>query len=185
MKKLSFIPLLLLSVLFMGGTPDMSPVNNATWHNALGLEYMRQDDIVSAIAEYKIAIALNPRTSASAAFHNNLGIAYLQLRKPDWAAVCFQNAIDLNPSCFYYYENLVKAYSQAGRLNQKYAYYKKQSAANFENSFNWMMLGLIQTQKHEYKNAVNSFNNYILLEPELIVSRAVKDKLDELRKKPM
>lgn len=185
MKKLFFIPLFALLMVFMGASEPLSPKNNAIWHNSQGVEYIKQGDPYSAIAEYKIAIALNPKSSAASAFYNNLGLAYMQLHQPSWAATCFENAIELNPNCFYYYENLIKAYAGAGRLNQQYLYFKKQAAANFENSYNWMMLGLIQTQKKEYKNAIKSYSNFILLDPELIITRTLRSKIEELQRRPM
>ncbi len=183
MKRLFFAPFLFLILVFSGFTQDIDPSRNAIWHNSLGLEYMNLGNYAGAISEYKTAIALKADTSASAAFHNNLGIAYSKLNRPDWAIVCFENAIQLNSNAFYFYENLVDSYAKAGILAQKNSYYKRKTAANFENSYNWLMLGLIQSKRKEYKSAINSFNNYILLEPEIVLSLAVKTKIDELKKK--
>jgi len=182
MKRLFVIPVLFLALLFSGYAQNLDPSQNAIWHNSLGLEYMRQGNYSGAISEYKIAIALKADTSASAAFHNNLGLVYMKLHRPDWAMVCFENSIQLNSNAFYYYENLVDSYAMSNTLSQQNSYFRRKTAANFENSYNWLMLGLIQAKKKEYKNAVNSFNNYILLEPEIVVSQAVKTKIDEIQR---
>lgn len=181
-KRLFLVPFLFLILVFSGFTQDIDPSRNAIWHNALGLEYMNQGNYAAAISEYKIAIALKADTSASSAFHNNLGLVYMKLRRPDWATVCFENAIQLNANTFYFYENLVDSYVMSGLLSQKNSYYKRKTAANFENSFNWLMLGLIQVERKEYKAAVNSFNNYVLLEPEIVLSEAVKTKIDDIQR---
>jgi tetratricopeptide (TPR) repeat protein len=181
-KRFFLVPFLFLLLLFSGFTQDIDPSRNAIWHNSLGMEYMKQGDYAAAISEYKIAIALKADTSASAAFHNNLGLVYMKLNKPNWAIVCFENAIQLNSNAFYFYENLVDAYAKANVLGTYNSYFKRKTSANFENSYNWLMLGLIQTKRKEYKNAINSFNNYVLLEPEIVVSQAVKTKINELRR---
>jgi len=173
---LFFIPFL------QGAQPPLDPSNNAVWHNALGLEKMSEGDVQGAICEYKIAIALKADKSVSSAFHNNLGLAYLQLNRPSWAILCFENAISLNPNSFYFYENLVNAYARANKLGEQYKYFKGRAAQNFENSYNWMMLGLIQERMGQHKAAIKSFQNYILLEPEFIVSQAVKSKIDDIKR---
>lgn len=180
-KKLLLIPVLFSALIFSGFTQDIDPTRNAIWHNSLGLECMKQGNYAGAISEYKIAIALKADTSASSAFHNNLGLVYMKLHRPDWAMVCFENAIQLNANTFYFYENLVDSYAMSNILPQQNIYFKKKTAANFENSYNWLMLGLIQYKKKDYKNALNSFNNYILLEPEIVISQAVKTKIDKIQ----
>ena len=183
MKKIFPMLLLFMLVPFLQGPQQpLDPSNNAVWHNAMGLEYMSQGNVPGAISEYKIAIALKADKSVSSAFHNNLGIAYLKLGKPSWAVLCFENAISLNPNTFYFYENLVKAYAKAGRTQEQYRYFKRRSAENFENSYNWLMLGLIQERIGQRKNAVKSFQNYILLEPEIVVSQAVKTRIDDIKR---
>jgi len=183
MKKFFLIPFLFLVLIFSAYSEKIDASNNAVWHNAMGLEYMRQANYPAAIAEYKTAIALKPATSASAAFHNNLGLAYLKINRPHWATVCFENAIQLNPNSFYFYQNLVDSYEKSGDLSHQYSYFKQKSSANHKNSYNWLMLGLLQEKRREYKEAINSFNNYTLLEPEIVVSQAVKAKIAELKKR--
>lgn len=182
-KKLFVLPFLFLILVFSGFNQNqkIDPSNNAVWHNTVGLEYMRQGNYAGAISEYKIAIALKADTSASAAFHNNLGLAYLKLNRPDWSMVCFENAIQLNPNAFYFYENLVNSYAKANILSQKNSYFKRKTTGNLKNPYNWLMLGLIQVKRKEYKTALNSFNNYILLEPEILLSQAVRAKMDAIR----
>lgn len=182
-RQLFLVPILFLALIFSGYTQDIDPSRNAVWHNSLGLEYMKMGNYSAAISEYKTAIALKADTSVSSAFHNNLGLAYMKLNRPNWAMICFENAIQLNSNAFYFYENLVDSYSKSGVLSQKNSYFKRKTAANFENSYNWLMLGLIQDERKEYKSAINSFNNYILLEPEIVLSQAVKTKIDELKKR--
>lgn len=183
MKRLFLAPLLLCLVfVFSGFAEDIDPSRNAIWHNSLGMFYMKEGNYAGAISEYKIAIALKADKSVSSAFHNNLGLVYMKLNRPDWATVCFENAIQLNPNAFYFYENLVDSYALGNILTQKSNYFKRKTDANFENSYNWLMLGLIQAKRKEYKKAVDSFNNYVLLEPEIVLSEAVKTKIDEIKR---
>lgn len=176
MLLIFFVPIL------MGPQMPLDASNNAVWHNAMGLECMNQGNIPGAISEYKIAIALKADKSVSSAFHNNLGLAYLKIGRPQWAVLCFENAISLNPNSFYFYENLVKAYAASGQIQSQYRFFKKRTADNFENSYNWMMFGLIQERMGQKKAAIKSFQNYILLEPEIVVSQAVKTKIDNIKR---
>ena len=183
MKKIFLFFLLICVPFFMGPQMPLDASCNAVWHNAAGLECMNQGNIPGAISEYKIAIALKADKSVSSAFHNNLGIAYLKMGRPQWAVLCFENAISLNPNAFYFYENLVKAYAASGQIQTQYKYFRRRSAENFENSYNWLMLGLIQERLGQRKNAIKSFSNYLLLEPEIVVSQAVKTRIDDLKAK--
>lgn len=168
--------------LLQGFQDPLDPSCNAVWHNALGLEFMSQGNIPGAISEYKIAIGLKADKSVSSTFHNNLGLAYLKIGKPDWAVLCFENAITLNPNAFYFYQNLVDAYAKAGRIQDKYRYFKQKTGQNFENSYNWLMLGIIQEKLGKRKDAIRSFQNYLLLEPELVTSQAVKTRVEDIKK---
>lgn len=169
-------------LVFCGYRFDIDVTNNAVNHNAMGLQYMKLDNIYSAICEFQLAIALKEEGSNSSAYHNNLGLAYQKLGQYAWAEICFENAIKLNPNNIYFYENLLKTYELQNKLPLKKAYYQKKSKENFENSFNWLMLGLIQEKLNDYKNAIESFKNYILLEPEIVISRTVKTKIDNMKK---
>lgn len=167
---------------WMGFQEPLDPSCNAVWHNALGLEYMNQGNIPGAIAEYKTAIALKADKSVSSTFHNNLGLAYLKINRPNWAVLCFENAISLNPNAFYFYENLVKAYAKSGQIQQQYASFKKETNQNFENSYSWLILGLIQERLGKPKEALKSYKNYILLEPERVTAQAVKTRIEDIKK---
>lgn len=175
------IPFLLMVFIFQGSTIPLNPENNAVWHNAMGIECMEQGLVQKAICEYKIAIALQPDKPSSAVFHNNLGMAYLKINKPDWASLCFENAISLSPNTLYFYDNLVTSYVKSGRIEEQYGYFRGRVFKNFQNPYNWLMLGLIQQRKGDYKGAVKSFDRYLALEPELAISSAVKERKEYLK----
>lgn len=177
-----FFVVIFCMLIFSAYRFDIDVTNNAVSHNAMGLEYMKMGNVYAAISEFQLAIALKEEGSNSSAYHNNLGLAYMRLGYPKWAEICFENAIKLNPNNIYFYENLLKTYEMQNKLALKSAYYQKKAKENFENSFNWLMLGLIQEKRHDYKNAINSFKNYILLEPEIVISRTVKTKIDNMKK---
>lgn len=184
MKKLMILPMILLSVCLQGSVGDpLDPSVNAIKHNSRGLWHARWGEYYAAIAEYKIAIGLNPESAATAVFYNNLGNVYKKTGQPDWAITCVENAIRLNPNCMRYYENLVEAFSLAGKLDEKEAYFKKATDVFFDESYYWLLLGLIQEKKNNYRGAIKSFQNYILLEPQIVLLSAVKNKVNEIIQK--
>lgn len=182
MDKKYLIPFLLSVVIFQGATRPLNPENNAVWHNSMGIECMEQGNVAKAIGEYKIAIALQPDKPSSAVFHNNLGMAYLRINKPNWATLCFENAISLSPNTLYFYDNLVTSYVRSGKLEEQYAYFRSKAFRDFKNPCNWLMLGLIQQRKGDYKSAIKSFGKFLSLEPELAISNAIKGRVEELKK---
>lgn len=187
MKKLMIVPILFMAICLQGsyvGEP-LNPLFNSKTHNSRALWYAKWKHYYPAIEEYKMAIGLNPESGASAAYYSNLGQIYQELGRPDWTITCVENAIKLNPICMYYYERLVDAYESAKKLDEKEKVLLDATKNDFENSYNWLILGLIQDKKNDYKGAKKSYNNYILLEPKIVLLSAVKNKLNEVRKKEL
>ncbi|MGN0013948.1 MAG: hypothetical protein ACI37T_00850, partial [Candidatus Gastranaerophilaceae bacterium] len=69
MKKFLFIFCLFFSVIFLTGATDLHYVinaqANASKHNNIGLEWLREKYYFGAIKEFEIAINLNPNTQAT------------------------------------------------------------------------------------------------------------------------
>ncbi len=94
-----------LMLFIQGSTFVIDSSKNAIWHNDRGLFFLRMENYYGAVEEFKIAIALNHKSQASAVFYYNLGSVYSKLGVYELAYPCFQKAIKLNPDFFYYYEN--------------------------------------------------------------------------------
>ena len=117
MKKYFVVLLILISTIFLSGykRPDkfhIDAITNASRHNVLGTEYVRERCYYAAIQEFKIAISLNPDSQASSVYYNNLGEVYMKLGFPVEAQDCFERALKLYGLNFLYYQNLVSCYKQ-------------------------------------------------------------------------
>ncbi len=160
--------------------PDVYEIDaqkNAYIHNNLGLMYVDEKCYYAAIQEFKIAISLNPNTQATAVYYNNLGEVYLLIGYPDYALDCFERAIKQFSLNFKYYQNLAKTYKQLGTLDvqiQKYS--------NRTNPLNQVMLGVLYAEKGEKRKAITILDNFIMSEPDLMITPAVKNYIREMLK---
>lgn len=184
MKKFLVLPIIIIFAIFLQGSVNdpLDPSFNAIKHNSKGMWHARWGNYYAAIEEYKIAIGLNPETAVSSSFYNNLGQVYMQVEKPGWAITCFENAIRLNPNCMFYYDNLIDGYFENKEIDNQEKIFLRKVDVSFEDSYNWLILGLIQEKKKDYVKAVKSFNNYLLLEPEIVLRSAVKNKTEKMLK---
>ena len=96
MKKTVTLLILLVTTFFASGfvNPDTYKIDaekNAVIHNNLGLKAVSERYYYRAIQEFTLAIALNPKTQATAVYYNNLGETYLKIGYPKDAQRCFEN----------------------------------------------------------------------------------------------
>lgn len=179
MKKFLIIPLIFLSFLTSAyKKPDVYEIDaqkNAYVHNNLGLIYVDEKCYYAAIQEFKIAISLNPNTQATAVYYNNLGEVYLTIGYPDYALDCFERALKQFSLNFKYYQNLAKTFKLQGTLDEKITKY-----SNEENPLNKVMLGLLYEQKGDKRRAITILDDFVMSEPDLIITPAVKKHIKEL-----
>lgn len=184
MKKLTIIFLLFISIFATGaksyvGLSEIDPVCNATRHNNLGLQYLEAKDYYSAIQEFKIAISLNPTTQASAVYYTNLANTYILIGEYKYAQDCFERALILNPLNFNYYQNLVEAYNLNGELELR----KKQLKFSHK-SLDMITLGLIYIAQNNLTAGLTTLDNFVMTEPDLLITDGVKIYLKNFMKKP-
>ena len=181
MKKIFLLLLITASIVTSAyRKPDVYVIDaekNAYMHNNLGLMYVNEKCYYAAIQEYKIAISLNPNTQATAVYYNNLGEVYLTIGYPEYALDCFERAIKQFSLNFKYYQNLAKTYKQLGTLDNKIQEY-----SNKTNPLNQVMLGVLYAEKGDKKRAIIILDNFIMSEPDLIITPAVKNYIRELLK---
>lgn len=179
MKKFLLIPLIFLAFLTSAyKKPDVYEIDaqkNAYVHNNLGLIYVDEKCYYAAIQEFKIAISLNPNTQATAVYYNNLGEVYLTIGYPDYALDCFERALKQFSLNFKYYQNLAKTFKLLGTLDEKITKY-----SNEENPLNKVMLGLLYEQKGDSRRAITILDDFVMSEPDLIITPAVKKHIKEL-----
>lgn len=158
-------------------TYTIDPEKNAYDHNNKGLMYAEEKCYYAAIQEFKMAISLNPKTQATAVYFNNLGKVYLTIGYPELALDCFENALTQYSLNFEYYENLAKSYIQLGLAQEKLAKYKGMQK---DNPLAKVMIGLLEEKMGNTKKAVIVLDEFVMSEPDLIITPAVKNHIGDL-----
>lgn len=148
---------------------------NAIMHNNLGLNAICDGDYYAAIQEFRIAIALNPRTQATAVYYNNLGDAYMKLGFARQAQTCYENAIKQYSLNFLYYQNLVKSFKAQGVVRSKINLYKNKSE---KESLSMVILGLLYIENGEKSRGIIKLDEFCMKEPDLLITSAIRNYLD-------
>jgi len=173
--------ILILITIIQGSTFVIDPAKNAVWHNEEGLYFLRLGNYYGAIEEFKIAIALNPKTEAAGAFYNNLGSVYYKLGSYETASQCFQKAVNSNPNFIQYYQDLIDTYKVQKKLNKIIKSYEKIVAKDPYNSRAYLMLGLIYKNINNKTEAAMYLSEFKRLEPDLDITKQIEIMLRELR----
>lgn len=181
-KKISVILSALFLVIFLSGfvNPDVYKIDaqkNAVTHNNLGLVAASNENYYEAVQEFNIAIALNPRTQATAVYYNNLGEVYMKVGYYKDAQKCFQNSITLYSLNFLYYQNLVNAFKCQGLVANKIAYYKPRAE---KKSLDMIMLGLLYVANGDLRGGIIKLDEFCMKEPDLIITSAVRNYLKQI-----
>ena len=182
MKKFLFLVLMLfigIPVVAAPGTVVSYTIDaekNAYEHNNLGIMYVEEKDYYAAIQEFKMAISLNPKTQATAIYFNNLGKVYMTIGYPDLALDCFQNAITQYSLNFEFYKNIVQCYNALGNVEQQLDLYKNKQG----NPYDKIILGLLYEQIGDNRKAIFVLDEFIMAEPNLMITPAVKIHIQEL-----
>lgn len=150
---------------------------NAYEHNNKGLIYTEEKDYYAAIQEFKMAISLNPRTQATAVYFNNLGKVYMKIGYPELALDCFKNAIQQYNLNFDYYKNLVDCYHALGQTGSQLQIYKSKNSAK---PIDLIILGLLYENSGDVKRAIITLDEFVISEPSLLITPAVKNYIQEI-----
>ena len=183
MRKIFIIIALLLTILPVFSKPGtivtytIDPEKNAWNHNNMGIVYMEEKCYYAAIQEFKIAISLNPKAQSTAIYMNNLGKAYLTIGYPDLAVGCFEDALKQYSLNFEFYSNLAKCYEQLGKTQEKLIKYQSEID---KNPVAKVMVGLLQEQSGNKKQAITTLDDFVTSEPDLIITPAVKKHIKDL-----
>jgi tetratricopeptide (TPR) repeat protein len=158
-------------------TYTIDPVKNAYDHNNKGVNCVEEKDYYCAIQEFKIAISLNPKTQATAVYFNNLGKVYMTIGYPNLALDCFENSIIQYSLNFEYYQNLVKCYKALGMIDSKLKAFKTTES---KNPLDKIILGLLYEYSGNTKKAIITFDDFVMSEPSLLITPAVKYHIQAL-----
>lgn len=161
--------------------PDVYQIDaakNAYQHNNIGLRYVDEKWYPAAVQEFKIAISLNPNTQATAVYYNNLGDTYMRMGLFRYAQDCYERAITQYSLNFTYYQNLVKCFKAQKLIGSKIKYY----SANTKKSTNMVMLGLLYVENGEVNRGIIKLDEFCMQEPNLLITCAVRNYINELVK---
>lgn len=150
--------------------------NNAYIHNNKGLIYLEENYYYGAIKEFQIAIDLNPDSQASAVYYVNLGNTYEKIGYANLARSCFEKAVSLNALCFDYYLKMTENYEKLGIAEDKLNEYKN----NKTSPFNDIITGLLYIQTGNISTGIIVLDEFCNKEPNLIITKGVRDYLDKL-----
>ena len=175
-KKVLLVFLLFIMVFCSGyRKPDKFVIKaerDAFYHNNVGLNYLKDRIYYAAIQEFKIAISLSPSTQASAVFKNNLGETYNYIGYPEAALTCFEDAIKLYGLNFKYYLNLVDSYILLGSAKCKIKEFEQSSEV-----YDKIKLGILYIKTGDVRKGVNLLDEFCILEPDLLITPAIRQYL--------
>lgn len=157
--------------------PDVYHIDaqkNAVLHNNLGLQAVAEERYEAAIEEFSIAIALNPKTQATAIYFNNLGETYMKVGYYKEAQQCFEKSMKQYHLNFLFYQNLVNSYKAQGVIPTKIRYYK---SIEDKSSLNMIMLGLLYIANGDKRGGIIKLDEFCMREPSLLITGAVRNYL--------
>jgi protein O-GlcNAc transferase len=94
---------------------------HAQLNNKLGLQSKKALDLNTAVAYYRVSIALQPNFVEA---HYNLGVALQELQEFDEALTCYQRVLELDPNYAQVYFNLAQ-YQQQNDLEKAISTYRQ------------------------------------------------------------
>lgn len=180
-NSLVFLFLFLMTFVVSGYVrPDVYKIDaekNAILHNNLGLRDISDGNYYDAIQEFYIAIALNPKTQATAVYYNNLGETYMKIGYYKEAQRCFENAITQYNLNFLYYQNIVKSFKAQKIVGAKIKSYEAKSD---KNPLSMIMLGLLYVANGDVRSGIIKLDEFCMREPDLLITGAVRDYIREI-----
>ena len=157
--------------------------NNASYHNELGVKFMRKQIYPRAIEEFGIAAALVTDAQETGVYYNNLGLAYLGLAKQDFARAelyaksaqhAFEHALSYGLMQVSYYENLVECYELQGTIKENI-----RLCLNSDSIYNKILLVFLYKKIGKTLEAQTLADMIALENPELIIIKNLKNYLNK------
>lgn len=142
-------------------TGKTSPSDPVT-HINLGDYYGRHKDFQKSIAEFKLAIKLNPNYADA---YHDLGNTYLQVNMIDEALASYEKAFQFNPSLWQSPMMIASIYFNEKKYAVAVDYMYKAIKANPQNSILYSNLGIIYLKLGDKKQAERAFLMALRFDP--------------------
>ena len=143
-------------------TAQKAPENPRAHFN-LGEQLHRQGQLADAIAQYQLALDIDPKYAAA---HNNLGVVFFGRSKIDEALNHYQQAATLKPDWAEVHNNLANALASTGRRAAALAEYEKALALKPDFAEAQNNLGYVLVAEGRIDDAVSHYRAAIELKPD-------------------
>jgi tetratricopeptide (TPR) repeat protein/transglutaminase-like putative cysteine protease len=141
----------------------IAPAAEAKRLNQSGYQALTARDYPRAIDLLKRVVELDPKDRTA---WNNLGRAYMGLRRIDEAIEAYRNQIELNPYDEYAYNNLGLAYAAKDRTADAEGAYLKQIEVNPLDRYAYSNLGALYLTTHAYEKAATALEKAVTITPD-------------------
>ncbi|MBK8575455.1 MAG: tetratricopeptide repeat protein [Elusimicrobia bacterium] len=148
---------------------------NATAFFLLGIAFDKLDDYESAAASYKKSILANPDLEKSSLARTYVNLGGAQLRKGDRmdALSSFEKAIELNPSEYEIYSQLMVIFIRAEHAKDGLDFMTEVVKKNPRNALAYLALGGFYSQSASFDLAIVNWKKALEINPKLSQARYV------------
>jgi tetratricopeptide (TPR) repeat protein len=144
-------------------TPAATATPSADEHLDMGNDYLDQGQFDQAIAEFQMAIQLDPDDTKA---RYNLGLAYQKQDKLEEAAAAYQEAIQLDPDLSDAHNNLGLIYDTWGQPDQAVAEYQEAIRINPDDDTAHYNLALSYYDQGQLDQAIAEYGETVRLNPD-------------------
>ena len=139
-------------------------------HVTIGNEFIRQNRLDEAIAQFHTSININPKNPANYFAWGSLGIALQKKDKSKEAMDAFQQALNVNPYCeeAYYWQGLILF--QTGKIEEAITKYQKAIILNCDNPSYHISLGNAYLIQSRTENAIEEFREVLRIQPDNVLA---------------
>lgn len=155
-------------------------VDPALGHSMKALLHQRKKDLGAAQAEYRLAIAADPRYAPA---YNAVGYVELEMKQTDMALDHFRKQVALEPENANSYDSLGDGLMAKGQVDEAIAAYRRATVLDPGFSAPFYHLGQALERKGQGAEAVAQYRQIASLRPEDRYARLAKGRLVALGQK--
>lgn len=155
-------------------------VNPSLGHSMKALIHQHKKDLGAAQAEYRLAIASDPRYAPT---YNNLGYVELEMKQVDMALDHFRKLVALEPENANSHDSLGDGLMAKGHVDEAIAAYRRATALDPGFPVAFYHLGQALERKGQGAEAVANYRRAASLRPEDGYARLAKGRLAALGQK--
>jgi len=149
---------------------------NARLHSNMGNIYYEEKNYLAALKEYELAYNLGCNTTNASVYLYNIARCFINLGNYKLAQNAIKGAIEKDCINMLYYETLVDCYIN---LNTTETELQKHLNDN-KNPYNRIIAGLIFLKTGQKTNAKIIFDEFIINNPDMIITSDVKRLIQKL-----